>query len=58
MDLKIVIIKGESGEEMKSMGNFQISIPSNNTQRIQEGHPLVEHIICESLEAIIIELEN
>ena len=30
-----------------------INIPSNDTQRIQEGHLLVEHILCEYVEAAI-----
>ena len=32
------------------MGNIQICIPSEDTQRIQEAHLLVEHILCERLE--------
>ena len=31
-----------------------IRIPSNDTQRIQECHLLVEHIFCESVEASIL----
>ena len=31
-----------------------IKIPSNDTQRIQEGQLLVEHILCESVEAAIL----
>ena len=42
-------------EEVRSkMGDVNISIPSNNTQRIQEGHLLVEHIICEQIENSVI----
>ena len=32
------------------MGDVTISIPSDDTQRIQEGHLLAEHILCEMVE--------
>ena len=35
---------------MKGMGEVLISIPSDDTQRIQECHLLVEHILCELTE--------
>ena len=31
-------------------GDVTISIPSDDTQRIQEGHLLAEHILCEIVE--------
>lgn len=55
MGLKVVILNGRDGGKIKDLGDTEICIPSNNTQRIQEGHLLVEHIICESIEASIIE---
>jgi len=33
------------------MGDIMISVPTNDTQRVQECHLLVEHILCEYLEA-------
>jgi hypothetical protein len=38
---------------MADTGNVTIRIPSDDTQRIQEGHLLAEHIMCESVEAAI-----
>ena len=38
----------------QSAADAIIKIPSNDTQRIQEGHLLVEHILCESVEAAIL----
>ena len=52
-NLKIIILTGKSGGKIIDMGNVSICIPSNDTQRIQEGHLLVEHILCESVEASI-----
>jgi len=53
--MKVIILTGETGGKMHGHGDVQISIPSNNTQRIQEGHLLVEHILCEFVEMGIIQ---
>ena len=39
---------------MAGKGDVTICIPSDDTQRIQEGHLLTEHILCESVEAALI----
>ncbi len=39
---------------MLDVGDITICIPSDDTQRIEEGHLLAEHILCESVEAAII----
>ncbi|MBD3167840.1 MAG: SIS domain-containing protein [candidate division Zixibacteria bacterium] len=38
---------GSGGGELKPLVDIDITIPSNNTQRIQEMHILAGHIICE-----------
>ena len=38
-------------EIMSELGDINIRIPSDDTQRIQEGHLMVEHILCEYVEA-------
>ena len=48
--MKVLILTGKAAGKMDGLGNIQICIPSNDTQRIQEGHLLVEHILCESVE--------
>ena len=50
MKMRSVILTGRDGGKMKDMGDVQIFVPSKNTQRIQEGHLLIEHIICEHIE--------
>ena len=52
--MKIIILTGETAGKMKDLGDVRICIPSSNTQRIQEGHLLVEHILCELTEASIL----
>ena len=41
---------GGTGGKLKDKVDLPIIIPSANTQRIQEGHITVAHIICELLE--------
>src|SRR5689334_8994128 len=38
---------GEGGGKMKELCDHLIDIPSRNTPRIQEGHMLLGHIICQ-----------
>ena len=49
--MKVIILTGKSGGQMADLGDVRICIPSDDTQRIQEGHLLAEHILCESVEA-------
>lgn len=53
-DIGVIILTGKSGGKMAGSGDVTIQIPSDDTQRIQEGHLLVEHILCESVEAAIL----
>ena len=56
MDISVIILTGESGGKMdKYDSDVIIKIPSKDTQRIQEGHLLIEHILCESVEAAIMD---
>jgi D-sedoheptulose 7-phosphate isomerase len=41
---------GKEGRKMGEACDYTILIPSDNTQRIQEGHITVGHIICEIVE--------
>jgi D-sedoheptulose 7-phosphate isomerase len=48
--LKIIGLLGGSGGKLKTQVDLAVVIPSANTQRIQEGHITVAHIICELVE--------
>ena len=50
-NIKAVILSGQTGGMMSALGDVRICIPSIDTQRIQEGHLLVEHILCEFVES-------
>ena len=49
--MKVIILTGLTAGKMDGLGSVQICIPSYDTQRIQECHLLVEHILCEFVEA-------
>ncbi len=44
---------GGTGGTLKDLCDVSIIIPSNNTQRIQEGHITVGHVLCESVEQLL-----
>jgi len=48
--MKTVGFLGGSGGKILSMVDSAIVIPSDSTQRIQEGHITIAHIICELVE--------
>lgn len=51
--MKVIGFLGGSGGKLKTLVDIPIVIPSSNTQRIQEGHITVAHIICESAELLL-----
>lgn len=48
--MTVIGFLGKDGGSSKSIVDIPIIIPSNDTQRIQEGHITVAHIICGILE--------
>src|SRR5579859_1299700 len=48
--LVTVALTGRRGSLLKSLVDFCICIPSDETPRIQEGHILTGHILCEIIE--------
>lgn len=49
--LVTVAFLGSQGGQMLSLADYAIQIPSTDTPRIQEGHMLVGHTICQLVEA-------
>ena len=45
MNIKTVVLTGQNGGKVKSLTNC-ICVPSNRTERVQESHILIGHIIC------------
>jgi D-sedoheptulose 7-phosphate isomerase len=52
--MKTIAFTGTNGQLTK-IAHLSISIPSTNTQHIQECHLAVEHIICDLVERFIFE---
>lgn len=48
--MKVIGLLGGAGGELKALVDLPIVVPSSNTQRIQEGHITIAHIICELVE--------
>lgn len=49
--MKVIGFLGGTGGKLKEMVDLPLVIPSANTQRIQEGHITVAHIVCELVES-------
>ena len=50
MGIKTIGVTGNDGGEMKSLCNVLINVPAFRTDRIQEMHIAIGHIICEVIE--------
>lgn len=48
--IKVIGFLGRKGGRIKDMTDVNVLIPSDNVQRIQEGHITAGHIICEIVE--------
>ncbi len=48
--IKVVGLTGRNNSLLSKMADISINVPSNKTARIQEGHILICHIICELVE--------
>lgn len=48
--LTVITFLGGNGGKLKGIADCEIIIPSENVQRIQEGHITIGHIVCESVE--------
>ena len=49
--LKTIALTGRSGKPLSDCVDLSITIPSESTQRIQEAHITIAHILCELIEA-------
>jgi D-sedoheptulose 7-phosphate isomerase len=53
LGVKVIGLTGENGGKLKKFSDIAIKIPSSRTPRIQEGHELVFHILCELIDSEI-----
>lgn len=45
-----IVLSGNKGGKLKGFGDFELIVPSENTQRIQEMHIIIGHMLCEKIE--------
>ncbi|MFS8085821.1 MAG: SIS domain-containing protein [Acidobacteriota bacterium] len=48
--IKVIGLLGRDGGAVASLCDLALIVPSNDTQRIQETHNLIGHILCELIE--------
>jgi len=56
-NIRTVILTGATGGKLKNYADIVISIPSNDTPNIQEGHMVIYHIVCELIESSLFKKE-
>ena len=58
MGLETICLTGNNGGEINKISDYSLIVPSDNTQRIQECHITIIHVICEMAEKIYFYGEN
>ena len=53
--LETISFTGNRAEKLKAVSDIILKIPSDDTPRIQEGHIVLGHIICELVENEMVE---
>ena len=48
--LNVIVLTGRDGGRLANRGDVCVRVPSDDTQRIQEGHLAAGHIFCELVE--------
>jgi len=52
-EMKVIGLLGRDGGSCASLCDLPLVVPSHDTQRIQETHNLIGHILCELVELIL-----
>ncbi|MDT4954618.1 MAG: D-sedoheptulose 7-phosphate isomerase [Acidobacteriota bacterium] len=55
-EMKVIGLLGRGGGRCASICDLALVVPSEDTQRIQETHNLIGHIICELVESLLFPL--
>lgn len=55
--IKVIALTGKDGGKIKAMVDLALVVPSDNTQRIQETHIAIGHILCDIVELAFEEKE-
>jgi len=49
-DMKIIILSGNDGGNIRNLGDVTLIVSSNDTAHIQEAHMVMYHIICQLID--------
>lgn len=53
MELTVIVLTGPDTDLSESLFDYCFNIESDVTARIQEGHTLINHLICEAVETLV-----
>ncbi len=53
-----IALSGKDGGKVKGLADYCLIVPSSDTQRIQEGHITIGHILCDLIERNLFGGEN
>jgi D-sedoheptulose 7-phosphate isomerase len=56
--IKVIGLLGRDGGRVAALCDLALIVPSNDTQRIQETHNLIGHVLCELIESEMFPLPN
>jgi D-sedoheptulose 7-phosphate isomerase len=56
--IKVIGLLGCGGGRVAPLCDLALIVPSNDTQRIQETHNLIGHVLCELIESAMFPLQN
>ena len=51
--ITVALIGGDWNSDMAKIADYVLSVDSNETPRIQEGHMLIYHIVCQLVEQLV-----
>jgi len=51
--IKVIGLLGRDGGKLAALCDLALIVPSDDTQRIQETHNLIGHILCELIETAV-----
>ncbi len=57
-DMKVVGLLGRDGGRVRPLCDVALVVPSDDTQRIQETHNLIGHILCDLVEQTLFPVEQ
>jgi D-sedoheptulose 7-phosphate isomerase len=58
LGMPTIALSGRSGGELRGCVDICLSVPSDSTPRIQEGHSLIIHILCGIVEDAVVDFSH